>query len=104
MEIKESNKSMIYTITTFGSPEPNAIQRTVGYFTTLEEAQEAVLVDGAHLHEALYDYALIESIVPGIYPHSEDVNWFKWNKETRGWSMIPGAPDGMEIFCNFSIG
>lgn len=55
------------------------------------------------MHEGCYEYALIEKIGYGISACVEKSQWFKWNKEKRGYFEIE-EPECVKHFTNFAIG
>ena len=100
----------MYFITVFDKIEPNEMfyaefgdQRTWGYYTEYEMAQSSLHENRTDMHEGCYEYALIEKIGPGICAHCEERQWFKWDKEKRGYCEIE-EPECVKHLVNFAIG
>jgi hypothetical protein len=55
------------------------------------------------MHEGCYEYAVIEKIGCGICAISEKRQWFKWDKEKRGYFEIE-EPECVKQLLNFAIG
>jgi len=58
---------------------PHLMVRCFGYYPTLDDAKEAVLQNKCDLHEALYNYIVIEEIGYCIHPESTERKWFAWS-------------------------
>lgn len=65
----------MYFVTTFTKLEKHELWnwelgsfRTVGYFSSLEDARRIVTNNVGDLCETIYEYALIEGIEEGLYP------------------------------------
>ena len=100
----------MYFVTVFDKIEPSDVfyaefgcQRTWGYYTEYEMAARALHENRTDLHEGCYEYALIEKIGPGIIALCEERQWFKWNKEKRGYFEIE-EPECVKYLTNFAIG
>ena len=100
----------MYFITVFDKVEPSEIfyaefgdQRTWGYYPEHQMAVNALHENRTDLHEGCYEYALIEKIGPGICAHCEERQWFKWDKEKRGYFEIE-EPECVKHLVNFAIG
>ena len=100
----------MYFITVFDKVEPNEMyyaefgdQRTWGYYPEYKMAQSSLHENRTDMHEGCYEYALIEKIGPGICAHCEERQWFKWNKELRGYYEID-EPECVKHLVNFAIG
>ena len=78
-------------------------ERTWGYYPENEKAATALHENITDLHEGCYDYAIIEKIGPGICADVTKKQWFKWNKEKRGYFEID-APEWARHRTNFAIG
>jgi hypothetical protein len=72
--------------------DPNIIRnRSVGWFPTLERAEEVVVSNEGDIYEAgHYNHCVIEEVVPGLYPHITREEWFKWEE---GKYVITPRPD-----------
>ena len=100
----------MYFITVFDKVEPSekygaefGYQRTWGYYTEYETAANALHENITDMHEGCYGYALIEKFGPGIIAHCEERQWFKWDKEQRGYFEIE-EPECVKHLVNFAIG
>ena len=77
--------------------------RTFGFYYDLKDAREALNVNNCDMHEALYDYAIIEKMYPGIHPlcyDEGDFEWYKYDHERQGFFI------DNELFSsgNFALG
>lgn len=70
----------------------------IGYFKTYEEVVEILHSNYCDINETCYDYAVVEQISPGLYPHPERTVFFKYDLEKNGYFEI----DRPEIFNNMS--
>ncbi len=95
---EEVVRSHIFAITTFRegfifkylSLKP---PRTVGFFHTLEDAQECLIKGLGDLVEAgWYTLAVIEKVKSGIYPLIDTVYWYENIKGTSKWKPKAEAP------------
>lgn len=100
----------MYFITVFEKIEPSDIffaefgdQRTWGYYPEYEMAVDVLHENRTDMHETCYGYALIEEIGSGICAIVEKRQWFKWNKEKRGYFEIE-EPECVKHLANFAIG
>ena len=66
----------IYTITTIDSRRDH---RTVGWFPTLNDAQDIVSQNIGDIWEFSYHWVVIEEVYPGLYPHTPNEYWYHWN-------------------------
>ncbi|MFD1357655.1 hypothetical protein ACFQ4X_07030 [Fictibacillus halophilus] len=80
----------MYFITTFTKLEKSDLgwrelgsQRTIGYFTSLEDARDIVIHNQGDICETVYHYALIEKIEEGLYPHFPDVELYRVKDITK---------------------
>ena len=78
-------------------------KRTWGYFPEYEWAAMALHENKIDMHEGCYNYAVIEKIGYGICATVEMSQWFKWNKEKRGYFEIK-EPECVKHLTNFAIG
>ena len=100
----------MYFITVFDKCEPSeqflaefGCQRTWGYYPEYEWAAEALHKNVTDMHEGCYNYAVIEKIDWGICAICEKSQWFKWDKEKRGYFEIE-EPECVKRLTNFAIG
>ena len=45
--------------------------------------------DAFYRLRTVFEYAVIEKVEPGIHPHAEEIAWFKFDTEKRGFCEIP---------------
>jgi len=58
--------------------------RAPGYFRKLDEAFECISKNRGDIFEdGYYNYAVIERIGPGLYPHIEEIQWFYYDRNDR---------------------
>ena len=100
----------MYFITVFDKVEPDerffaefGCQRTWGYHPEYEWAVNALHENVTDMYEGCYEYAVIEKIGCGICAISEKRQWFKWDKEKRGYFEIE-EPECVKRISNFAIG
>jgi len=105
---KEPYADVVYVITTL---HVNTItlnkawkNRVVGWYPTLWQANEDVIMNACDINEGLYDYCVIEKLSPGIYPNVEQEWWFEWNSVNNKYKSIPKKPDLFNHCTNFGIG
>lgn len=77
--------------------------RLVGFYHDLDTAISKVKENACDIHEYLYDYAIIEKVMPGIYQATEeDRLYFKWT-EDFGYVQVHMS-DEFKHFIGFGIG
>lgn len=103
----------IYTVTTLyvwspgkrlniELPERIVRSRLVGWFPTLERAEEVVVNNEGDIYEhGYYNYCVIEEVFPGLYPHVGREEWFKGGK---GGYVLTAKPGWLKNSMNFGIG
>lgn len=75
--------------------------RCFGYYTTLDEAKEAVEENRCDIHETMYDFVVIEEIGPGIHAEATKELWFKYNPKKDSYEATEVRYIG---FINHAIG
>lgn len=76
--------------------------RTIGYFSTLEEAKAAIETNCCDMHEDCYKYAVIEEVTDGLYTACISSSfWCKW-KDNKYVSI--NKPDELKFITGFTIG
>jgi len=65
----------------YENPQSNGTTRPVGFFTKLEDAQNAVEENKPDYHECLYDFVIIEKFEEGAWVGSTEEWWYQWNNE-----------------------
>ena len=100
----------MYFITVFEKIEPSDVsfaefgcRRTWGYYPEYEMAATCLHENMTDLQEGCYMYAVIEKIGYGVVAIAEERQWFKWDKERRGYFEIE-EPECVRHLCNFAIG
>lgn len=98
----------VYTITTITSLSSKRDSRTVGFYRSLEDADECLKNDWGSLDEAgYYRYAIIERVMEGLYNlHNSDKKrewWHKRDCKFNAWYPIE-KPNKVKHICNWSIG
>ena len=53
-------------------------EATFGFFFDLDGAQEAVHNNYCDIHEACYNYVVIEEYAPGLYNVPVSEHWYRW--------------------------
>jgi hypothetical protein len=89
-----------YTMDSRGSPDFGDT-RTVGYYSSREQAFNVVLNNQCDLWETIYTYVVVEYIEPGLYPIAVDRWFFKWNMDTMRYVPTGGLPTH---FGNYAFG
>ena len=59
-----------------------------GYYWNREDAVDAVHGNVADMHETIYPYAIIEHLEPGLFPVSQERQWFGWDEDKDGFYEI----------------
>lgn len=80
--------------------------RCVGLYADKTMAVRLLKENHGDLREkGRYNYAAIEPIGLGFYPHTynEGTSWYKWSESSSGFEDIP-TPEDMEGVCNLGIG
>lgn len=100
----------MWFITVFETYEINELgwseygcQRCWGYFHDYETACRALRENWTDMWETIYDYAVLEKIPEGLVPDVEEVHWFKFNMEYKGYFEMP-IPEGESKYDSFTIG
>lgn len=94
----------IYTITVIKNSLMPGGTRAVGYYETLEEAQEAVNDNNCDINEdEYYPYAVIEKVDSGIFTFPREEWWYHWNNIKEGYVQIV-KPDKFARICLWSLG
>jgi hypothetical protein len=86
----------MYFITTFTkfNKDGNVDQcekRTVGYYRDLDVAIRVVAENRCDIYEDIYDYAVIEYLLEGLYPEVEKRILFHIDIETRKYKIQPNC-------------
>ena len=93
-----------YFITTIFIKEDLVINsRCIGYFKTKEEAVEAVESNLGDMYEYMYNYAVIEEISSGLYPHDVEPIFFEWHESTKKYKKCK-RPKALKSQYAFGIG
>lgn len=97
----------IFTVTTIEKLTPvDAIgnSRCVGWFETELDAREVVENNYGDIWEYSYQYAVIEKMAIGLYPHPEKEIWYEWDNDRKRYIELPEKPDAAKNMVNFGIG
>jgi hypothetical protein len=91
----------IYALTTIGPPDPDLRgrlrRRTVGFFWTLEQAEEFVAGAGDGLAEASwYRWAVVEEMAPGVSPARYDQWYWEYDRQAEQWEKAGGLPAALQ--------
>ncbi|MFF2531341.1 hypothetical protein ACFVS2_20775 [Brevibacillus sp. NPDC058079] len=84
VRVEEKDAISMYFVTTFQKLEREengfwelGSKRTVGFYPTLEAAQDTVINNRCDLRENIYDYAVIEELGIGLYPTTGIIELYK---------------------------
>lgn len=92
----------MYFITTVDSKDGD--MRCVGYYSTFEAAEEAVLDNACDIWETCYDYAVIENVEEGLYQYDQNPVWYKWDDLNEEYARMEGRPEQYKNQVGFGIG
>ena len=92
----------MYFITIIDSKDDTT--RGVGYYSTFEKAQRAVLNNACDIWETCYDYAVIENIEEGLYQWDTDAKWYQWDDINEEYKPMEGKPEQYKKMVGFAIG
>jgi len=108
----KEDPNVIYTVTTFEHPTRRLGRndhtydwresRTVGWFSTLAEAEHIVTHNACDINEdGYYPYAVIQPTEEGPYSLNWDSYWYEWNGE----QYVPcEKPEEFKQTINFGMG
>lgn len=106
----EENLKPIYAIMVFEKCKRNdtnwidmGCTRIVGFKHNLESAKQTVIDNVCDICESCYRYALIEEVVPCVYPCSDKRWYFTFNKETQKYEEIE-EPEIFKKTCSLTMG
>lgn len=74
----------------------------IGYFHEFSKAEEIVLNNCCDINETIYDYAVIETIYPGIYKYDNSRSFYKYNLNGDSYKKI-NEPDLLKKILGFSL-
>ena len=82
--------------------------RAVGFFHSYEDAEIRLHENTLDLHECICNYAVLEELMPGLYPRVVRRQFVKYDKDKAGYVEIPEldvlkSPYGAEP-SGYSIG
>ena len=93
----------MYFITTLEVEDEKIIaSRCVGYFEEYADARKAVCENSCDICETIYNYAVIERLRSGLYPHDQKPHWFKYTG-SNSYEEIE-TPKFAEHLIGFGIG
>lgn len=101
-------KDCWYTVTTVASAPKYGGIRTVGIFSSFQNAIEVLATNYGDIWENSYDLAFIESVRPnclyGGHPRDREWYWFRYDQEMNGYQSIEAPPPGLEDLSAGGIG
>lgn len=77
--------------------------RSWGWYATLAEAEAALKMNYADMHEGIYDIAVIERYEPGILPVAAAQSWWRFEPRIKGYEPAE-RPADLETVVNFALG
>ena len=92
----------MYFITTIDSRDDD--MRCVGYYSTFEKAEEAVLDNACDINETCYNYVVIENVGEGLYQYDQDAIWYQWDDLNEEYKRMERKPDKYKNQVGFGIG
>lgn len=99
----------IFVVQAIHSIDGNLGERNLGWYRTMQEARDSlkmnaeVIADVGRNGVARYQYALIESVEPGIYPVNSQAEWYRFNSDTSSYAKIK-TPKRFEGVIGFTMG
>jgi hypothetical protein len=92
---------VIYALTQVGGPDPNRFgrprQQPIGFFWSLEQAEEMLATDTGCLNEAgFFPWAVIEEVCPGLHPTIWDQRYWEYDRQAEQWGKAAGCPAALE--------
>ena len=79
--------------------------RTVGFYFDNADALACIENNWGDIHEGMYNYAIIEETVEGLYPDVHMFQWFEWVGDNEEGNYIPCCiPHGQENIRGYGIG
>ncbi len=96
----KKEKKFIYVVGVFNHP---LHARTVGWFKSEKQANEAVKNNIGDIHEFYYQHAVVEKFAPGFYPmcFNEGAMWYTWDPKKKKYirkSRIPDVVKKLKIY------
>ena len=84
---------VIYIVVT--QTEEGCEYRSVGFYSSVEKAKEAIEENRCDIFESFYEYAVVEAVEEGLHPKTTEEAWYKWDHgkgryvacETPDWSF-----------------
>jgi len=80
---------------------PPLEKRTPGWYPDLETAKEVIEGNTCEVHEYCYHFAVIEEVLPGLYPECCNAWWYEWVDDAYKQIKKPSCYKKM---VNFGIG
>jgi hypothetical protein len=79
--------------------------RCFGFFNNYNDAYDAIVNNKGDLHEALYEYLVVEYIEQGIHPEIIIEKWWAWNMNMNEWIELEKRPFEFEKYgSNWALG
>lgn len=77
--------------------------RTWGFYSNKNDAVQSLHENRTDMREDFYDYAVIEEYEEGICNDTGNRQWFRWDKNRKGYYEID-EPECVSYICCFAIG
>lgn len=77
--------------------------RPFGFYNLEKDALKAVVKNRCNMHEALYEFLVIEHIEEGVHPPVENEEWFRWDYKKNCWKRCR-RPKQFLGLINFALG
>lgn len=103
------NNSHIYVVTGIADIYPQdflhplGMARCVGYFTTLQEAENAIANDKILVKKFFFNWFFIEEMNPGVYQNVISRTCYHWNENINHYVKEP-EPKCLKDYSNLGIG
>jgi len=78
--------------------------RTVGWFSSLTKAENAVEENKGDMRELRYNYTVIEQIEEGVYCRVLDEFWYEWDEGNDEFDPMDNKPHLLRSLTGFGIG
>ena len=101
----------IVTITAFEKIQVDPIahlptfgdRRCIGFFSNIENAMEAILINKNTIYNQQYKYCILEEYDEGLFKYCTNRYLFVWSKEKKRYVQID-EPIEIHLVTNFGIG
>jgi hypothetical protein len=93
----------IFTVTVIEGLDLRSEKRCMGYYNKFKDANNVVINNMTDINETMYDYAVIEEFVEGLYPDTKSIHYYKFNESSEKYEEIERPKEWNQI-CNWGIG